>query len=288
MSVFTQALIDWVHLALAALGVGFLLFEAGLVSLGHAGLLLATSYTVAMAATGRVSAAMAALILASAWGLLSALALRLQGPVFAVASFALAECLRLGVIGARDYTDGTLGLGPIDIGAASATDGRAAALGLVALVVVTVAYVMIVGGVPGLIAGATRDHELLAQSAGIRTQFTRMVCVAASVVPIAVVGVLEIGYYHLATPEAGAIDRSLQWLAAGLLAAPLWRHGKPLRTAAGVVAGAALLVAFPIVLRRCFTGAVDVALLRQALFGIALYVLVHPAFPLWRKARRTW
>ena len=65
--ILTQLAIDWLHLFVLTIAIGLLLHEAGLISLGHAGMLLGGAYAFGLAAMGTASfAAAGAAVVAAA------------------------------------------------------------------------------------------------------------------------------------------------------------------------------------------------------------------------------
>ncbi len=279
--VFFQLLVDWSHLSILSLAIGFLLFEVGVLSLGHAGMLLIGAYCVALLSLGKLGWLSALCLFVGVQIALALFALRVRGDVFALTSLAFSEALRFIALGAWNLTRGSLGLGPISATWLSSDWGSAAA-GVTAVGVVTIAYIVLGRGWPGLILGTMRDDELVARGQGFRTNRVRFFAVALSGCVAALLGGLQVAYFGAAYPNMGRLEISLMALAAVMLASPFWSQGRPGRTVIGLLAGAATIVCLPPLLRWALPGSVDVALLRQALFGSLLYLLVHPGKPLLR------
>jgi branched-chain amino acid transport system permease protein len=281
MVVLTQILIDWAHLSLLSLAIGFLLFESGVLTLGHAGALLAGAYCVAFLGLGEFGWLPILCLLVAVLGGLALSALRVRGDIFAVTSLALSEALRYTSLGAYELTKGALGLGPIPA-TWLRSDGGAVTAGLIAVACVAVVYFLLIRGWPGIILGAIRDNELVARGAGFATLSTRFAVVSLSGLVAAISGGLQVAYFGSAYPNMGRLEVSLMAFAAVMLASPVWRQGRAGRSVCGILAGTAVIVALPPGLRRLLPGSVDVAILRQILFGSLLYLLVHPSKPLSR------
>ncbi len=270
-----QNLLDWGHLALMTISQGFLLHEVGLLSLGTAGMALAGGYAFAFLALG-VHPAVCAVVILTFAVLASAPALRVRGEIFAVVTLALASIGQRFSVGATTITGGSMGLGPLPRPDwLASTDGA-----LVATIVVTLAfaavYVVVCRSATGVVLGGTRDNELLVRSIGyspLRIQFLVTFAVALAT---AAVGALTVSYYGLVTPRMGTLDLTLRALAAAMLARPLWRQGRPEVTILGYLVASGALALLPPALRSLMPD-VGEAVLRQILFGSALYILVHPA-----------
>lgn len=281
--VLEQIVIDWVHLAILAMAVGFLLHEVGMLSLGHSGLVLTGAYCTALFVLHKLSLPAALGIALLLLALMSLTALKVKEDIFAVVTLAIAEMMRLLTVGAAGYTGGTLGLGPIPRHAwiASSTGSQFFATGTLLVSAAIAAGVLKYW--PGLILGSVRDGELLAQGFGLRTRLIRTLAVVASGCAALLVGVLQVQYYGLASPRMGSLDVSLQALAAAMIAWPLWQQGRPARALVGFIGGSFLLVLIPPILRLVLSEGADVATIRQGMFGLLLYVLVHPKLALSKK-----
>lgn len=285
--VLDQILIDWAHLSILTLAIGFLLHEVGMLSLGHAGLLLTGAYCWALWARGDLSL-VSALSAAAVFLLLMALtSLRVQDDIFAVVTLALAEALRFFVLGAYELTGGSVGLGPVPRSDWVASSHGAQLLALVTGTVVVSVAVLLLARWPGVVLGSIRDGELLSQGIGINTGLTRFMAFALTGVVAEVVGGLQVAYFGVATPQMGELDVSLQSVAAAMLAWPMWRQGRPGRSAIGFLLGAGAITIAPPLLRQLIREGVDVAVLRQALFGALLFGLVHPRSPFSRLLERS-
>lgn len=278
VAVILQLLVDWTQLAILALSVAYLRFELGVVSAGHAGVAMIGAYALGLYLNDSInlwSALGAVLILALA---LAAIAARVQEEVFTVVSLVMAESLRFTAIAARTLTGGSAGLGPVSRSDLLSSDAGALTMGVAALLIIVLAMWGSNRRWAGLLLGAVRDNELGARAVGVPIGWVRVLAVLASVCAGATAGALQVAYFGLATPQIGRIDASLQALAAALLSGWAWRQGQPLRSSAAVLLGALLLVAVPVVLRWAMPGQIDAAACRQAIFGLALFGLVHPRF----------
>lgn len=267
--------IDWLHLTLLTAAQGLLLHEVGLTSFGLAAMLLTGAYAFGFLAMGTVGIASVLLGVLVVVLLSSMVALRVQGDVFAVITLAFCQILHRVAVGAVDLTGGSLGLGPLHRYDFMATDAGATAIAAACLVVVAAIYRGIGRSMIGVVLGGIRDNELYTRAVGHRTRELQLIAVLGSGLVAALAGALGAGYFGLVTPHMGLLDVSLRALAAAMLARPLWRQGRPMSTLAGYAAAAGVLVLTPPLLRTCLPG-VGEAVLRQALFGLALYVLVHP------------
>ena len=276
MGTLNQLVIDWAQVSLLSLATGFLYFEAGVLNLGNAGALLAGAYCVAFLGLGTVGwlPAVGLSFVVLVW--LASSSLRVRGDIFAVVSLALAEALRYTALGAYEVTKGSLGLGPLPSTWLS-TDAGAMFASLAVLVTVVAAYAWLVRGWPGLVLGTIRDNELVARGMGFSTQTVRFLAVALCGLAAMASGWVQAGYYGFAYPSMGRLEVSLMAFAAVKLASPFWRQGRPLWGIAGQLGGTAVIVALPPILRWTLPGSVDVALLRQIVFGSLLYVLVMPS-----------
>jgi len=281
--VFLQLLVDWSHLSLLSLAVGFMIFEVGIISLGHAGTLLLGAYCLALLSLGELGWFSVMCLLLGIHIALALSAVRVRDSVFALTSLAFSEAIRFAALGAWDITRGSIGLGPIPSSWLS-TDLGAATAGVVAVGIVGAVYVFLVRGWPGLILGAMRDDELVARGQGFKIAPTRFFVVALSGSVAALLGALQVTYYGSAYPSMGRLEVSLMALATVMIASPVWRQGRPVRTVLGLLGGAVTIACLPPLLRWMLPGSVDVALLRQVLFGSLLYLLVHPGKPLKRFA----
>jgi len=280
--VWGQIAIDWAHLAILTMAVGILLHELGMLSLGHAGVLLTGAYCWAFWARGDLSLFGSVAIGGFVLIIMSLTALRVQDDIFAVVTLALGEALRFFTLGAADLTGGSVGLGPIPRSDWVASMRGSQSLGFAAVLAVGWISVVTLRRWPGVVLGSIRDAELLTQGMGIRTRRIRFTVVTLSCTAAVLAGALQVAYYGLATPNMGALDISLQAVAAAMLAWPLWRQNRPIRSTFGFLLGSAIVVLLPPLLRQLVHGGVDVAVVRQALFGTLLYGLVHPRSPLSR------
>lgn len=272
-----QIVIDWLHLFTLAAAVGFLLHEVGLISLGHAGMVLVGAYAIGFLWLGDISWWMAVPLVVVFGASLSAAVLRVQSDTFAVVTLAFATIVNRVSVGATEWTGGSLGLGPIPRPNWVAGDLGAIALGSSVAIVAVVAYAA-AGILPiGWKMGGIRDNELVARTQGIRTRPIMFTAVFGTGILAAGVGGIEALFFGLVTPRMGSTDVMLQALAAAMLARPAWRQGAPLGTLFGYAAAALMLVLVPPVLRQVLPETVTVDVLRQALFGATLYGLVHPA-----------
>lgn len=283
--VLTQIIIDWIHLFVLTAAIGLLLHEAGLISLGHAGMLLGGAYAFGLGAMGSASFAAggaAVLLLAS---LLALVVLRVGSDIFAVVTLAFGMILYRVSVAATNWTGGSLGLGPLP--RPEWLDSDTGSMGTAALsgAVVVLVYWCVVRSNFGLELGASRDNELAARMQGISTGFVRYVAVVITGVMAACVGALQASSYGLVTPRMGVLEVSLQAVAAAMLAGVVWKQGRPLPTLAGYATASAALVVTPPLLRQILPGTVEEAVLRQALFGIVLYALVHPRVRGWMISR---
>ena len=278
--IWGQVAIDWAHLAILTMAVGILLHELGMLSLGHAGLLLTGAYCWAFWARGDLSLFGSLAIGGVVLMVMSLTALRVQDDIFAVVTMALGEALRLFSLGAAELTGGSVGLGPIPRSDWVASARGSQVLGLATVLMVGFVSVVTLRRWPGVVLGSIRDAELLTQGMGVRTRRIRFIVVALTCAAAAIAGALQVAYFGLATPTMGALDVSLQAVAAAMLAWPLWRQNRPMRSTAGFLMGSAIVVIIPPLLRQIIHGGFDVAVLRQALFGALLYGLVHPRSPL--------
>ena len=285
MPVATQLIIDWAQVSLLSMAIGFLFFETGMLSLGHAGALLVGAYCVAFLALGQLGWLPVMLLLMVVIGGLGLSSLRVRGDIFAVISLALAEALRFTALGAYGLTKGALGLGPIPW-TWLRTDSGAAVAGLLAVGGVAAVYILVVRGWPGLALGAIRDNELVARGLGFATLPIMFSAVALSCLVAALSGGLQVAYYGIAYPTLGRLEVSLMAFAAVKLASPLWRQGRPLRSVTGQLGGTAVIVALPPFLRWMLPGSIDAAVLREILFGVLLYLLVLP--PDWLARATRW
>jgi branched-chain amino acid transport system permease protein len=281
--VLEQIIVDWMQLAILALAVGFLLHELGMLSLGHSGLVLAGAYCTGLIALERtaVSTALGAVILLLL--LMALTALRVRGDIFAVLTLALSEVTRLLTIGASNVTSGTLGMGPIPRTHWVASSAGAQIIAVIVLSLLAALAIVELRRWPGVVLGSIRDGELFIQGCGVRTRTVRMGAVIGSGLAAILVGVLQAQYYGLASPQMGTIDVSLQALAAAMLAWPLWRQGAPSRAIVGFIVGSLLLVLIPPTLRLIVSGGVGIAEIRQGMFGLILFILVHPRLRLARR-----
>jgi ABC-type branched-subunit amino acid transport system permease subunit len=275
-----QLIVDWAHLMLLTAAVGFLLHEVGLLSLGHAGLLLGGAYATAFVALGMVSPLMGALVMGLPLILIAAIAAKVRDDIFAVVTLALAETMRLFVLGADKVTQGALGLGPVPRISVMSDGASAGLLGWSAVALALAMAIITLRSWPGLVLGTIRDGELFARGIGINTKAARSVAVMCSGSAALGAGLLQVEYFGVATPTMGNLDVSLQAIAAAMLAWPFWKQGQPLRTAAGFALGAAIVTMLPPLLRLLSPATADAAVLRQALLGVLLFSLVHPRSPL--------
>lgn len=278
--VWEQIIIDWTHLVILTMAVGFLLHEVGMLSLGHSGLILIGAYCAGFWVLGQLSLLSASGLVVLALLALSLTAMRVRDDIFAVVTLGFGELIRLFVVGASDLTGGTLGLGPIPRSDWMASAHGAQWMGGVTVVVLGSAVAVLMRSWPGLILGSIRDGELLSQSCGVATGPIRLVAVSASGLAAVVVGALQATYFGLATPNLGTVDISLYAVASAMLGWPLWRQGRPERALIGFIVGSFVLVALPPFLRQVLRTGLDVAVFRQAVFGAVLYCLVHPRSPL--------
>jgi branched-chain amino acid transport system permease protein len=285
--IFGQIAIDWAHLAILTMAVGILLHELGMLSLGHAGALLTGAYCWAFWARGDFSIIGSLMIGGAVLVIMSLTALRVQDDIFAVVTLALSESVRLFSLGATDLTGGSVGLGPIPRGDWVASMGGSQWLGVGTVLVLGCISVVTLRRWPGVVLGSIRDSERLTQGIGVRTRRVRFTVVALTGAAAALAGALQVAYFGLATPTMGALDISLQAVASAMLAWPLWRQNYPLRSLVGFLLGSAIIVILPPLIRYTIQGGFDVAVVRQALFGALLYVLVHPRSPLSRLLGRS-
>ena len=281
--VVTQIIIDWTHLFVFALAIGFLLHEVGLISLGHAGMVLVGAYGCGFLLTQQLSVPMTfagALVLSA---VLAGVTLAVREDVFAVVSLAFAMIVHRTILGSVSMTGGALGYGPIPRSEFLGSDLGAITVGLGMSVVAIAMYCTVCRLPIGVSLGGIRDCEIAVQSLGVHTRWLVFVVVMITAAIAASVGILQALYYGLATPRMGMLDVTLQGLAAAVLAKPVWKQGRPEVTVLGLATASALLVALPPLLRTVITGDVTEAVARQALFGLALYLLVHPS---WRRMNR--
>ena len=278
--IWGQIAIDWAHLAILTMAVGILLHELGMLSLGHAGVLLTGAYCWAFWARGDLSLISSLAIGGVVLTIMSLTSLRVQDDIFAVVTLALGEALRFFTLGAAELTGGSVGLGPIPRSDWVASVPGSQWLGFATVLTVGCISVVTLRRWPGVVLGSIRDAELLTQGMGVRTHLIRFMVVALSCMAAIAAGALQVAYFGLATPTMGALDISLQAVAAAMLASPLWRQNRPLRSMAGFLLGSAIVVVLPPLLRQLVHGGVDVAVVRQALFGALLFCLVHPRSPL--------
>ena len=274
--VLLQLLVDWTQLAVLSLSVAYLRFELGVVSAGQAAAAMLGAYALGLYWTGALNlwAALGAIILLAL--ALASIAARVQNEVFTVVSLVLAEGLRFAAIAAKELTEGTAGLGPVPRPSFLSSDAGALAAGLLAILVILLGTWWASRRWMGLLLGTVRDNSLAASSVGIPVGLVRFLAVLASISAGASAGALQVMYFGFVTPQIGRVDVSLQALAAALLSAWAWKQGRPLRSAAAVLLAAFLLVAIPVLLRWTLPGQVDAAGARQAIFGLALFAMVHP------------
>jgi branched-chain amino acid transport system permease protein len=280
--VVDQILLDWAYVAIVALAVGVLIQELGILSLGHAGIVLSAAYLTAFVAFGQLSILQAILAAGLPVVLIGLVAMRLRDDVFAVVTLALSETLRLFVIGADSLTHGALGLGPIMRADWLASAGSAALLAWSVFSLMCLVVVFLLRRWTGLELGAIRDGDLYGRAVGIHVQRTRFIAVSGSAAVAAVAGVLQVGYYGLAAPSAGGLDVSLQAIAAVIIGWPFWKQGRPFRNVVGLIVGSGVIVTLPPLLRQIGAASAETAVLRQAVFGGLLFCLVHPRSPLSR------
>lgn len=284
--VVEQLLVDWAHVTLLATAIGFLLHELGMLSLGHAGLVLVGAYSVAFVGLGVLSPVTVLILAGLPLGVLALVAMRVRDDIFAVMTLAVAESIRLFVLGADRLTDGALGLGPVPRPSWMVAGPYAAMVPWMAVLLTFAAATMALKGWPGLLLGAVRDGELFARGVGLSTTSVRFVAVFLSGAAAMVAGALQIQYFGLATPTMGSVDVSLQAIAAAMLAWPLWRQGRPILTVVGFTLGALIIVVLPPLLRTLGPSTADAAVWRQAVLGVLLFSLVHPRSPFATMLRR--
>jgi branched-chain amino acid transport system permease protein len=274
--VLSQVLIDCLHLFLLTAALGMLLMEVGLISLGHAGMLLVGAYACGFAVQGSLSLGSALLMVFSASALFAIPVIRVRTDVFAVITLAFSQIAHRVCIAAVPWTGGALGLGPLQRPSWVSGDWGAIVLGTVGALFAAVCYWIAMDSTFGLVLGAGRDDNLATQACGFATNWRRYVVVASTGICAAMVGVLQTGYFGLATPQMGTLEISLQALAAAILVRPVWRQGKPIRALAGYAISSATVVFVPALLRQILPGGIEEAILRRLLFGFVLYLLVHP------------
>jgi branched-chain amino acid transport system permease protein len=284
--VLEQVLVDWAHLTLLAAAIGFLLHETGFLSLGHAGLVLAGGYAVAFASLGVLSPLGVVASAVLPLGVLAVVGMRVRDDIFAVVTLAIAEAIRLFVLGADELTQGALGLGPVPRYRLFIDAPLTVITPWVVVLVAVSGAVLVLRQWPGLSLGSIRDGELFSRAVGMRTIWIRFFAVLLSGTGAIVAGALQIQYFGLAAPTMGTLDVSLQAIAAAMLAWPLWRHGRPLSAAIGFVLASLTVVTLPPLLRAIGPSSADAAVWRQAALGILLFSLVHPRSPFAAMLRR--
>jgi len=276
--IFDQLVLDWAHVALMTLALGVLVQELGMLSLGHTGIALAAAYLAAAVALGILPVIPGVLIGCGLVATIACFALRLRDDIFAVVTLALSEGLRHFFIGAGSLTGGALGLGPVGRPDWLATTAMAATVAWAVFLGLALVVVPLMKGWTGLALGAIRDGELFARAAGIRARRLRLIAVGATATVAAVSGMLQVGYYGLASPSAGSLDITLQAIAAVMIGWRFWRQGRPFRNLLGYAFGAAVVVILPALLRQVGAEVALAGVMRQCVFGAMLFCLVHPRF----------
>ncbi len=274
--VITQILIDWSYLFAMSTALGLLLHEAGLICLGHGGLLLTGAYAFALAALQTISSPTAVVLVLAVAMIAALVVLRVGSDIFAVVTLAFGTIMARIANAAIDWTGGPLGLGPLPRQEWLKSDSGALVAGAILCLCVSLCYCLIGRSTFGLTLGACRDNEIATRVQGKPTAWVRYLAVVISGLLASGVGLLQACYFGLVTPRMGAIDVTLQAVAAAMLAAPAWRQGRPLRTLIGYGLASGLLVATPPFLRWVLPGSVEEAVLRQALFGLVMFALVQP------------
>lgn len=274
--VWSQLIIDWLHLLVLTMCLGALLHESGLISLGHAGVALAAAYGAGFVLmTVHSPAAVICGVLCIA-GLLAAVVLRVRSDIFAVVTLAFAEIGHRVALGAVDWTGGALGLGPIPRPDWLASDTGAIVAASVVCGTGSCVYLFVFGGIVGVRLGSTRDNETVAQFQGVETRRYLFGAVFITALVAGLGGILHAMYFGLVTPRSGTLEVTLQGLAAAMLARLIWRQGSPALSLVGYCAASLLLVGLPVAMRQLLPGDVAESILRQIVFGVCLYVLVHP------------
>jgi branched-chain amino acid transport system permease protein len=280
-----QVGVDMIHLAIVALAVGFLLHEVGLLSLGHSACVMTGAYALVGVALDHFTVVEGLGMLLVVPILLALTTLRVREDVFAVVALAIAEGLRHLAIGLPDVTGGALGLGPLPPGGPSPASG--ALIGALILSTTVLGYLLIARSRIGLALGTIRDSQLLAAAHGTRVGIWRFVATVLTGLIAAASGALQSSWFGFASPELGALDIYLQAVAAALLGTFAWRQGRPHRVIAGILLGAMVVVGVPALLRELLAGAAELAMLRKAIFGLLLLLVVSPGSPLATR-QRSW
>lgn len=271
-----QIIIDWLHLFVFAMAVGFLLHEVGLISLGHAGMLLCGAYAVGLVLMGENSWVFGLVFVVGLGILLSTTVLRVEADIFAVVTLAFATILHRVSVGAIEWTGGALGLGPVPRTDWIASDLGAITVGGFFAFLVVAIYVAIARMPIGWKLGGIRDNETVTRAQGIPTRRIMFFVVLGTSIVAAIAGVMQALFFGLVTPQMGALDVMLNGLAAAILARPLWKQASPVTTVVGYAIASAILVLVPPLLRQALPETFTVDVVRQAIMGLVLYCLVHP------------
>ena len=190
--------------ALFAVSLTLVAGTAGIMSLGHAGLLSIGAYTSGLltlkAGFGFPAALLAAGALTAALGTLLALpALRLKGHYVAIATLGIGEIVNQFILNADGLTQGAMGLAGIPAPRLFGVDVTSAAgfywLSLAALALGGLSVAAVMGSPLGRTVRGLREDEVAAQALGIRPLRYRMLTFAISAFLAGVAGALTAHLY---------------------------------------------------------------------------------------------
>ncbi|MEP9369176.1 branched-chain amino acid ABC transporter permease [Xanthobacter sp. VNH20] len=216
----------------------------GMFSLAPAAIIMIAAYVSAFASNagwpmgmavlgGTLSGALAGFIVALATS-------RLKGHYFALATLVAAEIVRLAVTNEYDVTGGEAGLrtGPLFEGASGVHISLVFAGVLILLLVALLAALR---GMPGIAMQAIRDDEGIAAIRGLNVPLVKTLIVVVGSSITAFAGAVYVHYIQLATPQMGSLFQTTFIMSIGIIGG--------VRSMSGAIVGAALIVGLQEVLR---------------------------------------
>lgn len=275
MTYLTHLLILVAIFALLAAALNAAAGYAHLLSVCHAAIFGIGAYTSAILALRCTTAWLLATAAGVAAGaiagaLLGAVALRLRGDYFLMATLGLGEIVHSIMVNAVPLTGGPVGLMNVpapSIGAWVATEKGDVLAAYIPMVVLAIGTLYLMERSPfGRVLRAIGDDELGAQVAGKCTPRIKFVALCVSGAAAALAGTLYAHYASYIDPSSFIFDVSLSVFVMVVLGG--------LGNVLGSCAGAAAVVLLPEMLRFLGLPATRAAQTQQILFGVVLIVMM--------------